>query len=96
MKDIVLMHYFLGLEVWQRPSEIFLEHGKYTAEILSRFSMMDCKSMDTPMMTNLKKLTDFTSLSYLIDPTMCMKLIGSLMYLVNTRPNIFFAVSTVS
>jgi hypothetical protein len=96
MKDLGLMHYFLGLEVWQKPGEIFLRQGKYTVEILSRFSMMDCKSMATPMMTNLKKLSDSTSDSDLVDPTMYRKLIGSLMYLVNTRPNIFFAVSTLS
>jgi hypothetical protein len=34
MKDLGLMHYFLGLEVWQRPDEIFLSQGKYTVEIL--------------------------------------------------------------
>jgi hypothetical protein len=37
MKDIDLMHYFLGLEVWQRSGEIFLGQGKYTVEILRRF-----------------------------------------------------------
>jgi hypothetical protein len=61
-----------------------------------RFDMMDCKSMTTPMMKNLKKLSDSTSDSYLVDPMMYRKLIGSLMYLVNTRIDIFFAVSTLS
>jgi hypothetical protein len=46
--------------------------------------MMDCKSMATPMVTNLKKLRD--SDSDLVDPSMYRQLIGSLMYLVNTRP----------
>jgi hypothetical protein len=68
MKDLGLMHYFLGLEVWQRPDEIFLSQGKYTVEILQRFGMMDCKSMATPMVTNLKLLND--SSSDLVDPTM--------------------------
>jgi hypothetical protein len=54
MKDLGLMHYFLGLEVWQRPRDIFLRQGKYTVDILRKFSMMDCKSMATPMETNLK------------------------------------------
>jgi hypothetical protein len=40
MKDLGLMHYFLGLEVWKKPGKIFLGQGKYTVEILSRFSMM--------------------------------------------------------
>jgi hypothetical protein len=90
MKDLDLM----GLEVWQRPDEIFLSQGKYTVEILQRFRMMDCKSMATPMVTNLKLLSD--SSSDLVDPTMYRQLIRSLMYLVNTRPDICFAVNTLS
>ena len=34
MKDLDLMHYFLGLEVWQKPGEIFLTQGKYAVDIL--------------------------------------------------------------
>ena len=56
--------------------------------------MMDCKSMTTPMITNLKLLSD--SSSDLVDPTMYRQLIGSLMYLVNTGPNICFVVNTLS
>jgi hypothetical protein len=59
MKDIGLMHYFLGLEVWQQPSKIFLGQGKYEVEILKRFGMMDSKSMSTPMITNLRIMRNF-------------------------------------
>ena len=93
MKELGLMHYFLGLEVWQRPDEIFLSQGKYIVEILQRFRMMDYKSMATPMI-NLKLLSDKSS--DLVDPTMYKQLIGSLMYLVNTRLDICFAVNTLS
>ena len=48
MKDLGLMHYFLGLEVWQRPGEIFLSQGKYIVKLLERFGMVDCKSVLTP------------------------------------------------
>lgn len=58
--------------------------------------MMDCESMATPMVTNLKKLSDSASKSYLVDPIMYWKLIGSLMYLVNTWAKICFAVSTLN
>jgi hypothetical protein len=58
--------------------------------------MMDYKSMTTPMMINLKKLSDFASDSDLVDPTTYKQLIGSLMYLDNSRPDICFAVSTLS
>jgi hypothetical protein len=45
MKDLRMMHYFLRLEVWQRNDKIVLSHGKYTADILRRFGMLDCNSM---------------------------------------------------
>jgi hypothetical protein len=44
IKDIGLMHYFLGLEVWQSPEKIFLNQGMYAIEILKRFDMLECKS----------------------------------------------------
>ena len=60
MKDLGMMHYFLGLEVWQRQDEIFLNQGKHTVEILKRFGMLDCKAMTIPMVSNLKLLQDTT------------------------------------
>jgi len=54
--------------------------------------MMDCKPMTTPMITNLKRLSSFES--SLVDPT--RQLIGSLMYLVNTRPHICFSVNVLN
>jgi hypothetical protein len=96
MKDLGLMHYFLGLEVWQTQGKIFLAQGKYTVDVLKRFGMMDCKSMSTPMVTNLKKLHDSDSSSDLVDPTMYRQLIGSLMYMIHTMPNICYAVIAMS
>ena len=55
--DLGLMHYFLGLEVWQKPGEIFLSQGKYVVKILERFGMVDCKPMTTPMELDFKKLS---------------------------------------
>jgi hypothetical protein len=94
MSDIGLMHYFLGMEVWQEEGHIFLGQGKYAADILSKFQMKDYRPMSTPMITNWKKLS--ASDSQLVDATVYRQLIGSLMYLVNTRPNICFAVNTLS
>lgn len=52
MKDLGMMHYFLGLEVWQKSGEIIRSQGKYVVEILKRFGMIDCKSMSMPMTMN--------------------------------------------
>jgi hypothetical protein len=96
MKDLGLMHYFLGFEVWQRPGEIFPAQGKYTMDVLKRFSMMDCKSMSTPMITNLRKLHDSDIGLDLVDSTMYRQLIGSLMYMIHTRLDICYAMIAMS
>ena len=88
------MHYFLGLEVWQKPDEIFLSQGKYTVEILKRFEMLHCKAIPTPMVLNLTIFSDPTSEPE--DVTLYRQIIGSLIYLKNTRPDICFAVNTLS
>ena len=56
--------------------------------------MMDYKAMTTPMASNLKLLSDASSEA--VDATMYHQMIGSLMYLTNTRPYIFFAMNTLS
>ena len=67
MKDLGMMHYFLGMEVWQNVDGIFLGQGKYAVEILKRFGMMECKDLTTPMASNLKLLSDASS--ELVDST---------------------------
>jgi hypothetical protein len=94
MSDIGLMHYFLGMEVWQEEGHIFLGHGKYAVDILSRFQMEDCRPMSTPMITNWKKIS--ASDCKLVDATVYRQLIGSLVYLVNNRLDISFVVNTLS
>ena len=54
---------------------------------------MDCKTMATPMASNLKLLSDASSET--VDAMMYHQMIGSLMYLTNTRPDICFAVNTL-
>jgi hypothetical protein len=68
------------------PEEIFLSQEKYFMEIMKRFDMMDYRTMSTPMETNLNLLVD----------TLYKQMIGSLMYLTNTRPDICFVVNTLS
>jgi hypothetical protein len=68
MKDLGMLHYFLGLEVWQRTDEIFLSQGKYIVEILKKFRNLDIRSMPTPMVMNLKKINEASFDSGGIDP----------------------------
>jgi hypothetical protein len=74
--------------------ESSLTRGSTWSKILKRFDMLDCKSMNTPMEAKLKLLVDTSS--DLIDATLYRQIIGSLMYLTNTRPDICFAVNTLS
>jgi hypothetical protein len=94
MKDLGLMHYYLGLEVWNKRDEVFLGQGKYAIKILQKFGMMDCNSMDTPMNADIRKVK--VPNSDPVDPSLYRQLIGSLMYLVNTRLDICFVVNTLS
>ena len=64
-----------------------LEQGKYVVEILKRF-------MATPMASNLKLLSDASSEA--VDTMMYCQMIGSLMYLMNKRLDIFFAMNNLS
>ena len=92
MKYLGMMNYILGMEVWQSVDGIFLGQGKYAVEILKRFEMMECKAMTTPMASNLKLLSDASSET--VDATMYHQMIGSLMYLMNMRLDICFALNT--
>jgi hypothetical protein len=65
IKDIGMMQYFLGLEVWKRPREIFLGKGKYVVEILKIFLMEGYIPMATPMIINMKNFTTLDS--YMVD-----------------------------
>ena len=76
MKDLGIMHYLLGLEVWQRTDEIFLSQGKYTIEKLKKSEILNLKLVATPMMTNMKKLSVSSSDSEKIDLTLYRQLIG--------------------
>ena len=72
----------------------FLRQGKYAVNILRRFRMIDYRPMSTPLVTNWSKID--ASNSKTVDPIVYRQLIGSLMYLVNTRPDINFALNSLS
>jgi hypothetical protein len=94
MTDLGILHYFLGIEVWQTSVGIFMSQRKYATEILKTFGMMDSKSKSTPMESNCKLSQEDPS--PMVDIRKYRQLVGSLIFLCNTRPDICFAVGVVS
>lgn len=71
-----------------------LNKGDNTMDILKKLKMEDCRTMSMPMITNWRKID--TSMYATVDLTLYRQLIGFFMYLVNTKPDICFAVNTLS
>ena len=94
MTDLGLMSYFLGMEVKQDHDGVFISQKKYAKEILKKFHMEDYKSTSTPM--NQKEKFSKDDRAKKVDESQYKSLIGCLMYLTATRPDIMFAVSLLS
>lgn len=94
MSDLGLLSYYLGLEVNQSAEGISIVQSSYAAKLLERSGMAGCNPCATPMETRLK--LSKASESPLVDATEYRSIVGGLRYLVNTRPNLAFAVGYVS
>jgi len=94
MSMIGELSYFLGLQVNQLKNGIFISQIKYVKEMLKKFTMEDCKPVSTPMTKGYKLSKDDKSPS--VDQNMYRSMIGSLLYLIATRPNILQAVCMVA
>ena len=94
MSDLGMMHYFLGIEVLQSSTGILISQKKYVGEILDRFQMKDCNPVSTPFEFGLKLNKDNGGKK--VNSTLYKQIVGSLMYLTATRPDIMHAVSVIS
>lgn len=94
MSDLGMMHYYLGIEVLQSSTGIFISQKKYMGEILDKFQMKDCNPVTTPSEFGLKLNKDNGGTK--VDNTLYKQIVGSLMYLTATRPDIMHAVSVIS
>lgn len=94
MTDLGLLHYYLGIEVIQNPKFIFYFSKKNIGELLCKFGMKDCNFVSTPMEQNLKISSNEGNIFE--DPTKYRKLVGSLIYLFTTHPDITFAIGILS
>ncbi|GJT43058.1 retrovirus-related pol polyprotein from transposon TNT 1-94 [Tanacetum coccineum] len=88
MSMIGEMKFFLRLQVHQSPRGIFISQSQYTIDLLTKHEMEKCDTVSTPMATT--KL-DVDLQGTLVDQTKCRSMIGGLMYLTSSRPDIPFA-----
>ena len=94
MTDLGLMKFFLGLEVRQVETGIFISQETYAKEILKKFKMANCNPVSTPMEPGAK-LSKFDG-GERVDASRYRSLIGSLRYLTCTRPDLSLSVGIVS
>nr|GEX91791.1 hypothetical protein [Tanacetum cinerariifolium] len=90
MSSIGELTFFLGLQVKQKKDGIFISKDKYVAEILRKFDLTDGKSASTPIDTEKPLLKNPDSED--VDVHTYRSMIGSLMYLTSSRPDIMFVV----
>jgi hypothetical protein len=94
MSDLGTAQNYLGVEIEYHPSGIFLHQRSYIRKLLEKFKLQNCNSAKLPMdpKTQLQKNMGSPS----VDPQLYRSLVGSLIYLTNTRSDICYAVSCVS
>ena len=84
------LKFFLGIQINQRKEGVYVHQSKYTKELLKKFKLEDCKEMNTPMhpTCTLNKEDQGTK----VDQKLYRGMIGSLLYLTASRPDILFSV----
>ncbi len=94
MKDLGELRYFLGIEVIQSTKGIWLLQRQYALNKLSKYGMTGCKSISIPLKQNVKLSANEGNL--VKDTTMYRRIVGSLIYMTITRPNLSYAIKVVS
>jgi hypothetical protein len=93
VKDLGHLRYFLGIEVSRGPKGIFISQRKYVLDLLREASMLGCRPASTPIEQNHRLMA---SSGRPVDRECYQRIVGKLIYLSHTRPDIAFAVSIVS
>ncbi|RVW93163.1 Protochlorophyllide reductase, chloroplastic [Vitis vinifera] len=94
MKDLGFLKYFLGIEVSRSSEGIFLSQRKYALDLLQETGMSGCQPVNTPIEEGLKLCNEPNQVS--TDKGRYQRLVGKLMYLAHTRPDLAYALSVVS
>ncbi|WVZ69764.1 hypothetical protein U9M48_018499 [Paspalum notatum var. saurae] len=90
MSMIGELNFFLGFQIKQVKGGIFIHQEKYCRDLLKKFKMGDCKPISTPMSTNEHLDADVDGKP--VDQSTYRSMIGSLLYLTASRPDIMFSV----
>ena len=94
MKNLGGLKYFLGIEVTKSKQSIFLSQRKYVLDLLSEVGLLDCKPADTPIFQN-HKLGEYSD-HVPTNKEKYQRLVGKLIYLSHTHPDMAYAVSVMS
>jgi hypothetical protein len=94
MTNMGPLHFFLGLEISEDASSIKLSQAKYAQDLLEIFYMIDCKSAPTPFLSGVR-LEDGGD-TPLVDNKLYKHLVGSLLYLTLSRPDLSYVVGAIS
>lgn len=94
MKDLGDLKYFLGIEVSRCKSGIFLSQRKYTLDLLQETGMSACQPVETPLEEGLKLGIDLNQVP--ADKGRYQRLVGQLMHLAHTRPDLAHVLGVVS
>nr|GEZ59048.1 hypothetical protein [Tanacetum cinerariifolium] len=94
MSSMGELAFFVGLQVKQKEDGIFISHDKYVAEILKKFDFLSVKTASTPIKTKKPLVKDEEAAN--VDVHLYRSMIGSLMYLTASRPDIIYAVCACS
>jgi hypothetical protein len=94
MIDLGHVTYYLGVQFHKLSNSIFLSQQDYALELLTDLNMLDCCLEHVSLPPGLILLIDMDSA--LVDPYLYSQIVGKLIFLTTTRPDIAYATSTVS
>ena len=94
MTNLGKMNFFLNIELLQQPNGIFIYQRKYALEVLKRFGMLKSHEVNSLIVPGSKLSKDVDGVA--IDESYYKQIVGSLMYLTTTRPDIMYSVNLIN
>ena len=93
MTDFSVLHYFLGLEVFQDDDNIFIVQNKYILDMLKKLNMLNINKISTPI--NISEKSCIIDGTTKINEHLFRRIVGRSIYLTHIRPDSIFSVSTI-